>query len=104
MYFDRTETTHWGSSFVYTPSLIVGSHYDPNGVPMTDVLSLNTTGIVRYEWKESFIKNIDEADTRRAGSFLEYYADADLTIFGSSFLKFKGHMADGIRQFDNDVM
>ena len=104
MYFDRTETTNWGSSFVYTPSLIVGSYYDPNGVPMTDVLQLNTAGIVRYEWKESFIKTMDEADTRRAGTFLEYYADKDLTIFGSTYLKLIGHMAEGIRQFDSDIM
>lgn len=103
LYFDRTEKTHWGANFVYTPSLIVGSYYDPNGVPMTDVLQLNTSGIVRYEWKESFIKTFDQADTRRAATFLEYYADKDLTIFGSSYLKLKGHMADGIRQFDNDV-
>lgn len=104
MYFDRTETTNWGSSFVYTPSLIVGSYYDPNGVPMTDVLSLNTSGIVRYEWKESLVKSFDETDTRRAATFLEYYADADLTIFGSTYLKLIGHMADGIRQFDSDII
>lgn len=104
MYFDRTEITNWGSSFVYTPSLIVGSYYDPSGVPMTDVLSLNTAGIVRYEWKESLIKSLDEADTRRAATFLEYYADKDLTIFGSTYLKLIGHMAEGIRQFDSDII
>ena len=104
MYFDRTEASHWGANFVYTPSLIVGSYYDPNGELMTDVLQLNTAGIVRYEWKESFIKSFDMEDTRRAATFLEYYSDEALTVFGSSMLKFKGHMADGIRQFDNDII
>lgn len=104
MYYDRNEKTHWGANFVYTPSLVVGSYYDPNGELMTDVLQLNTSGIVRYEWKESFIKSYDANDTRRAATFLEYYADEELTEFGSSFLKLKGHMADGIRYFDNDII
>ena len=104
LYFDRNETTHWGANFVYTPSLIVGSYYDKNGEKMTDVLSLGTAGIVRYEWKESFVKAFDETDSRRAATFLEYYQDAELTKFGSSMVKLQGHLADGSRHFDNDLM
>ena len=104
LYYDRTEATHWGANFVYTPSLIVGSFYDPQGEKMTDVLQLNTAGIVRYEWKESFVKSFDETDSRRAATFLEYYQDAELTKFGSSMLKLKGHVADGSRHFDNDII
>lgn len=104
LYFDRTEATHWGANFVYTPSLIVGSYYDKNGEVFTDVLSLGTAGIVRYEWKESFVKSFDEADSRRAATFLEYYQDAALTKFGSSMVKLQGHLADGNRYFDNDIM
>lgn len=104
LYFDRNEATHWGSNFVYTPSLVVGSYYDPQGEKMTDVLGLGTAGIVRYEWKESFIKSFDPTDSRRAATFLEYYADAALTKFGSSMLKLQGHIADGARYFDNDII
>lgn len=104
MYYDRTETTHWGANFLYTPSLIVGSFYDPQGALMTDVLSLGTAGIVRYEWKESFVKSFDLEDSRRAATFLEYYSDAALTKFGSSMLKLQGHLADGSRHFDNDIV
>lgn len=104
LYFDRNEATNWGANFLYTPSLIVGSFYDPQGELMTDVLQLNTAGIVRYEWKESFIKSYDLEDTRRAATFLEYYADKDLTTFGSSMVKLQGHYADGSRHFDTDVV
>lgn len=107
MYFDRNETTHWGGNFVYTPSIIVGSYFDPEGNLMEDVLQLNTSGIVRYEWKEAFIKSFDQTDSRRAATFLEYYAGKEndqLVEFGSSMLKLVGHVADGIRYFDNDII
>ena len=104
LYFDRNEATHWGANFVYTPSLIVGSFYNPQGEKMTDVLQLGSAGIVRYEWKESFVKSYDVTDTRRAATFLEYYQDANLTKFGSSMVKLQGHYADGSRHFDNDIL
>lgn len=104
MYFDRGETTHWGSSFLYTPSIVVGSYYNPDGTVMQDVLQLNTAGIVRYEWKSAFTKSFDQTDSRRAATFLEYYQNKELTKHGSSMLKLVGHVADGIRYFDNDIV
>lgn len=103
MYFDRGETTHWGSNFLYTPSIVVGSYYNPDGTVMQDVLQLNTAGIVRYEWKSAFIRSFDQTDSRRGATFLEYYQDAELTKHGSSMLKYVGHVADAIRYFDNDI-
>lgn len=109
LYFDHTETTHWGANFVYTPSIVVGSYYDKQGEQMKDVLGLGTAGIVRYEWKESFVKSFDETDTRRAVTFLEYYKEKDtesnkLKGFGSSMLKLIGHIEEGRRVFDNDIV
>lgn len=103
MYFDRSETSHWGSNFVYTPSIVVNSYYKPDGTLMDDVLQLNTAGIVRYEWKAAFVKSFDQTDSRRAATFLEYYEDAELTKLGTSMLKLVGHVSDAVRYFDNDI-
>lgn len=102
--FERNEITNSGSAFLYTPSIVVGSYFDKNGEVMKDVLELGTVGIVRYEWKESFVKSMDEADTRRAATFLEYYSNKELTDFGSSMVKYIGHMDGGIRYFDSDIV
>lgn len=104
MYFDRNENTHDGLNYVYTPSLVVGSWYTPAGELMTDVLQLGTSGIVRYEWKESFVKSFDMEDSRRAATFLEYYRTADQTGFGSSMIKRIGHVDSGTRYMDNDIV
>lgn len=101
---DFNEYSNWGVNFVYTPSIVVGSYYSTDGNRMEDVLSLGTAGIVRYEWKESLVKSMDVTDSRRSATFLEYYQDEALTKFGSSMLKLKGHMENGIRQFDSDII
>lgn len=101
---DFNEYTNWGVNFVYTPSIVVGSYYAPDGNKMVDVLELGTAGIVRYEWKESLVKSMDLTDSRRAATFLEYYQDEALTKFGCSMLKLIGHMESGIRQWDSDVI
>ena len=101
---DFNEYSNWGVNFVYTPSIVVGSYYAPDGSRMEDVLGLGTAGIVRYEWKESLVKSMDLTDSRRAATFLEYYQDEALTKFGSSMLKLKGHIESGIRQFDSDII
>ena len=47
---------------------------------------------------------MDETDTRRAATFLEYYSNKELTDFGSSMVKYIGHMDGGIRYFDSDIV
>lgn len=104
MPFDRNEVSNWGDMYLYTPSIVVDSYYTPEGEKMKDVLNLGTSGVVRYEWKESFVKSFDATDSRRAATFLEYYEDEKLTEFGSSMLKLLGHSENGIRYYDSDII
>ncbi|MCF2580937.1 RagB/SusD family nutrient uptake outer membrane protein [Bacteroides caecigallinarum] len=110
LYFERTEATNWGSQFVSNPSLVVGVMYDTNGdMIMEDVLELGSQGLLRYEWKESFVKSFDANDKRRSTMFREFYSSKDiedgtLSGFGSEMLKYIGHTDEGLRYFDSDVI
>lgn len=110
LYFERTESTNWGSQFVSNPSLVIGVMYDTNGeMIMEDVFQLGSQGLLRYEWKESFVKSFDAKDKRRSAMFREFYAsknteDGTLSDFGSEMLKFIGHIDEGLRYFDSDII
>lgn len=110
MHFDRNEATNsgWGDYFLYSPGLFVGQMYDENGnLYNTDPLESANSGLLRYEYKEGFVRTFDPADTRRAATFFEYYTtdDPDTREMGVSMLKLHGHLdEDGSRYYDSDVI
>lgn len=110
MHFDRTEATNlgWGDYFLYSPGLFIGQMYDENGnLYSDDPLQSANTGLLRYEYKESFVRTFDETDSRRAATFFEYYTtdDPETREMGVSMLKLRGHLdSDGSRYYDSDVI
>lgn len=108
MPFDRNEITneYFGAYFLYQPSVFVGSYFDENGNKLEDPLDLCGSGILRYEYKESFVKSFDKTDSRRAATFFEYYSTADEATrkFGSAMIKLIGHAEGGVRYYDSDII
>lgn len=110
MHFDKDEATNlgWGDYFLYSPGLFIGQMYDENGnLYNTDPLESANTGLLRYEYKESFVRTFDQEDTRRAATFFEYYTTADPATreMGVSMLKMRGHLdSDGSRYYDSDII
>lgn len=92
MHFDKNEATNsgWGDYFLYSPGLFIGQMYDEDGnLYHTDPLESANSGLLRYEYKESFVRTFDKEDTRRAATFFEYYTTADPATreMGVSMLK-----------------
>ncbi len=106
LHFDKSETTNAASQFYYQASIWCNSFYDENGNLLADPLDLKGGGMHRDEYKESFVKSFDKADTRRAATFHECYSSADPSnrIFGSAMLKYMGHTEGSVRYLDSDVI
>ncbi|MFV0591440.1 MAG: RagB/SusD family nutrient uptake outer membrane protein [Draconibacterium sp.] len=103
LYFDREEATNFGSNFLYNPNDLLSSATDLNGSAFTsDPLALVNGGVLRHEYKESFVKSFDEKDTRRAGTFMEYLRGG----FGSAMTKLMGTYSAslGTRAYDSDII
>ncbi len=103
LYFDKKEATNWGDAFVYSSAQFIGQSWDKDGNLYQDPLDLCGTGILRHEYKESFVKSFDEKDTRRSATFLEYYRDKQLTVFGASLKKMVGTTEGGKHYYDSDI-
>jgi hypothetical protein len=103
LYFDKKEATNWGDYFVYSSAQFIGQSWDKNGNLYQDPLDLCGSGLLRHEYKESFIKSFDEDDSRRSVTFLEYYRDENLTMFGASLKKILGTTDSGKRYYDSDI-
>ena len=110
MHFDKNEATNlgWGDYFLYSPGLFIGQMYDESGsLYNTDPLESANTGLLRYEYKESFVRTFDPVDKRRAATFFEYYTTDDPATreMGVSMLKMRGHLDnDGSRYYDSDII
>ncbi len=104
--FDKSEATNAAGQFYYQASIWVNSFYDEDGNLLADPLDLKGGGMHRDEYKESFVKSFDAADTRRAATFHECYSSADpaTRIFGSSMLKYMGHVEGSTRYLDSDII
>ena len=103
IYFDKKEYTNWGDFFVYSSAQFIGQSWDDTGNLYQDPLDLCGSGLLRHEYKESFVKSFDKMDSRRYATFLEYYRDEDLTIFGASMKKMLGSVDSGKRYYDSDI-
>ncbi len=101
--FDKREATNWGDGFVYSSAQFIGQSWDKDGNLYQDPLDLCGTGIMRNEYKESFVKSFDEKDSRRFATFLEYYRNPELTIFGASLKKLLGTADSGKRYYESDI-
>lgn len=106
LYFNNTEATNNASQFYYQASIWVNSFYDEDGNQLGDPLDLKGGGMHRDEYKESFVKSFDKADTRRSVTFHECYSSPDPAnrTFGSAMLKYMGHVDGSVRYLDSDVM
>ncbi|MBR3064224.1 MAG: RagB/SusD family nutrient uptake outer membrane protein [Bacteroidales bacterium] len=106
LYFNNTEATNAASQFYYQASIWVNSFYDEDGNQLGDPLDLKGGGMHRDEYKESFVKSFDKADSRRSVTFHECYSSANpaTRVFGSAMLKYMGHVEGSVRYLDSDVM
>lgn len=109
MPFDRDETTNsgWGDYFIYASTLFAGSFYDIDGnVYDEEPLGLSSSGLLRMEYKEDFVRAFSGNDTRRAATFFEYYTTADPATreMGVSMIKLLGHTDSGTRYYDSDII
>ena len=109
--FIEGEATNWGGMFLYQDALFLGQAHGRDGqVIANDTLSLKGTGgVFRYEYKEDFFKTYKPEDTRRDGSFLEYYMqkaeDGTLNEFGCMMTKMQGTLnSTGNHIYISDVM
>jgi len=103
LFFEREEATNWGSNFLYQPNDLLASATDLNGNPFTaDPLALVTGGVMRHEYKESFVKSFEETDTRRAATFFEYLRGGH----GAAMKKLLGNYSAtlGTRAYDSDII
>ena len=105
-YFNQTEATNSANTFYYQAAIWVNSYFDEDGNQLGDPLDLKGGGMHRHEYKESFVKSFDKADTRRAATFHECYSSADPATrkFGSAMLKYMGHVEGSNRYSDADVI
>ena len=104
LFFQNGEATDNSTVWVYQAAIWVNSFFDEDGNQLGDPLDLRNTGFHRYEYKESFVKSFDKADTRRAATFHECYSTADeaTRVFGSAMLKYMGHPEGSTRYYDSD--
>lgn len=101
--FDREESTNWGHNFLYQPNDLLASATDTDGNPFTsDPLNLVNGGVMRHEYKESFVKSFDPTDTRRSGTFFEYIR----AVHGAAMKKLIGNYSTtlGTRSYDSDIV
>ena len=106
IYFNNTETTNNAPNFIFQAALTVGALFDETGKNLGDPLNLCGTGMHRNEYRESFIRSFEPFDTRREGTFFEAYDSPDEASrkFGSCVIKYMGHVEDGSRYYDSDVI
>ena len=109
--FVENEATNWGGMFLYQDALFIGQAHGRDGnVIATDTLNLKGSGgVFRYEYKEDFFKTYAAEDTRRDGSFLEYYMkkadDGTLSEFGCMMTKMQGTLnSTGNHIYTSDIM
>ena len=107
IYFSNTETSIGNAgNFVFQAALTVGALFDEEGNNLGDPLNLCGTGVHRNEYREALIRSYDKEDARRAGTFFEAYdsPDPDKRNFGSCVIKYMGHVENGARHYDSDVI
>ena len=107
IYFNNTEISIGSAgNFVFQAALTVGALFDEEGNNLGDPLNLCGTGMHRNEYREALVRSFDKTDARRAGTFFEAYDSADPATrnFGSCVIKYMGHVEDGARHYDSDVI
>lgn len=109
--FAEGEATNWGGNFLYQDALFLGQAHGRDGqVIANDTLDLKGTGgVFRYEYTEDFFKTYKAEDTRRDGSFIEYYMtkaeDGTLDDFGCMLTKMQGALSStGTHIYNSDIM
>lgn len=106
IFFDKNEATNAGGFFFYQPSdLKAFCSATENGPFFTeDPLNLVTGNVMRHEYRPTFVRSFEEADTRRAATFFEYYANG--TKPGAAMKKYIGtyYPAENVRAYDSDVI
>lgn len=105
--FADTEATNNGGAFLYQNATFLDQKYGRDGkIIKGDTLNLKGTGgVFRHEYKESLFKSYDATDSRRDATFMEYYNDANLTIFGAVMKKGIGSVnSTNNRIYDTDIL
>ena len=105
LYYNKDETTSGHArDFFHHPSFNGNSVVDEDGNALgDDPIKLEGSGLQYNEYKESFVKAYDKADSRRAATFFEYYRASD-NKFGCNMLKFFGQTIGTTHYFDPDVI
>ena len=106
IYFNNTESTNNAPAFVFQAALTVGALFDEDGNNLGDPLNLCNSGMHRNEYREALVRSFDKEDARRAGTFFEAYDSPNPATrrFGSCVVKYMGHVENGSRYYDSDVI
>ena len=101
--FKLGEATNDFGDFTYNPTLIT-KFLDADGNRLANPFNI-ASGALRYEYTRAFYDRIDDADTRKRATFLQFYdrnADNEIVPAGRSLRKFLGEVNNGRVQFTND--
>lgn len=103
--FEDGEATNFASSFTYSDNVFLGQVYGKEGeLIATDTLQLKNSGMMRNEYKWGLFASMDDADTRKRNTFLDYY-DKDGNAKGLAFRKCIGIInTQGNRVYQNDYI
>lgn len=105
LYFDKDEKVDrdWYRRYYYHSNFNGNAMMDEDGNDLGDALNLFGEGLLNHEYKETFVKSFDKTDSRRAGTFFEYYRKSD-GLFGCNMLKFYGQNVETTHYFDADII
>lgn len=105
LYLDKDEFTYrdYFRTFFYHVNFAGNAMVDAEGNDITDPLDLMGEGLLYNEWCESFVTSFDPKDTRRAGTFYEYYSKANGS-HGCAMLKYFGQNFNGTHYFDPEII
>nr|WP_121273587.1 RagB/SusD family nutrient uptake outer membrane protein [Pedobacter schmidteae] len=99
------EAANNASQFIYQQADNMAGFLNASGQPYTsDPLSIaGSSSIVRYEYKYDLFSKYDANDTRRTGTFFDYYKAPVATNKFVMMTKFMGSITEGIRRFVDDI-
>lgn len=105
LYFDKDEKVDrdWFRRYFYHLNFNNNDMVDEEGNDLGDELQLYGEGLLNNEYKETFVDSYDKTDSRRAGTFFEYYRKSD-GLFGCNIKKFYGQNVGTTHYFDPDII
>ncbi len=109
LYLDKDEYTDrdYFRRFVHHTGFNGTAVVDKDGTSLSganaDPLNVLGDGLQNEEWKRSFVESYDETDSRRAGTFFEFFRASDGKA-GNNMIKFLGQTSGTVHYWDPDII